>query len=249
MTVRRKLGTSRPRVPAVGGAGFVPGVWVGLAAASYAAPADRFLSPATMEFRAWGITAALLFMFLWGIRLDLRLPSRHRWWLVAGQALSGLVLFAFGFQIRELSLGGWVFATGAFNLPFTVLWVVLMINFLRFFDGIDGLPAAVALLVVAAHLAGVSGEEYFVRLLCAVFGGALAGLFLLTVYPARVYLGYNGSSLPGLSLAALTLASRSKSFMTATVFVPVAVLVVVAAFGLLLFVESRILIRRGRVQL
>jgi UDP-GlcNAc:undecaprenyl-phosphate GlcNAc-1-phosphate transferase len=199
-----------------------------------------------MMTRAWGIAIALFLMTAWGLYLDRRLPRRHRRWLLLGQVLAGLVLFLYGFRIRELSLGGWVFDTGVFSLPLTLLWIVLMVNFLRFFDGIDGLMAAVGLAIVAAHLFGVGEREYFVHLLCAVFGGTLAGLFLVTVYPARVYLGYNGSSLPGLCLAALTLASRSKTFTAATVFLPVAVVVVVAAFALVLFVESRVLVRRER---
>lgn len=244
----RKLGTHRPRVSALGGPGFLCAALVGLAVLPYRAAPDRFLSAAEMITRGWGIVLALVFMFLWGLSLDGKHPRRHRPVLLLGHLLAGGVLFASGFRIGELSLGRWVFATGPLNLPLTLLWVVFVINFVRFFDGIDGLPAFVGLVVVAVHLLGVGAEEHFVHLLCAVFGGALVGLLLVTVYPARVYLGYNGSSLPGICLAALTLASRSKSFTTATIFIPAAVLIVAAAFAFLLFVESRILFRRGRAQ-
>jgi len=243
--VARKLGTHRPRVSTLGGPGILAGVLVGLLFAPYRAHPDPFVSAQGMMTRAWGITIALVLLFCWGLWLEWRAPKRHRWWLLLGQVLAGLVLFFYGFQIRELSLGRWTFATGVLNLPVTLLWVVLMINFLRFFDGIDGLMAAVGLFIVAAHLAGVAEREYFVHVLCAVFGGALGGFFLVTVYPARVYPGYNGSSLPGLCLAALTLASRSKTFTAATIVIPVAVLIVIAAFGLVLFVESRVLERKG----
>lgn len=247
--VARKLGTGRPAVSTLGGMGFLSGVWIGLALVSYSGQPDPFLSADEMVVRARGIGVATLFMFVWGLWLDWRPPSRYRWWLLAGQVVAGGVLFWFGFEIRELSLGRWAFETGMLSLPLTLLWIVLVINFLRFFDGIDGLFTAVGIIVVVFHYLGIGEREYFVRLLCAVFGGALGGLFLVTVYPARIYLGYNGSSLPGICLGALTLASRTKTITTETIFVPVAVLIVVAAFGLLLFVESRILIRRGRVQL
>jgi UDP-GlcNAc:undecaprenyl-phosphate GlcNAc-1-phosphate transferase len=247
--VPRKLGIHRPPVSTLGGVGFLCGLYVGLLIASYSAQQDRFLTAGEMQFRTCGVGLAILLMFLWGLWLDWRPPKSHRWWLLIGQMLSGAVLFAFGFQIRELSLGTWTFSTRIFSFPLTLLWIAVMINFLRFFDGIDGLFAAVGFAIVLVHLLGIGEMEYYVRVLCAVFGGSLVGLFFVTLYPARVYLGYNGSSLPGICLAALTLASRFKTVTTQTIFVPVAVLLVIAAFGLLLFVESRILIRRGRAQL
>src|SRR5208283_5142312 len=84
-----------------------------------------------------------------------------------------LLLYAIGFRIQMVS---WPFGLpvelGAFALPFTVLWIVGVINAMNLIDGLDGLAGGVALFVVVTNLIlAFSRQDVLVSLTMAALGG------------------------------------------------------------------------------
>ena len=108
----------------------------------------------------------------------------------AGDALPRLPLP----QPLDLPLSGWGAAVA-------VVWLVAVVNFYNFLDGIDGLAAVQGLItglgIVLAGwdpLAGAAG---------AALAGASLGFLFFNWSPARVFLGDAGSALLGFAFAAL----------------------------------------------
>jgi UDP-N-acetylmuramyl pentapeptide phosphotransferase/UDP-N-acetylglucosamine-1-phosphate transferase len=118
-----------------------------------------------------------------------------------------------------------------------VLWLVGVMNFFNFMDGIDGLAPGQGALVCAEVL--VAGWSADAGLLAAVTLAAILGFLPYNLWPSRVFLGDVGSLMVGFLLAAFPLlapAARRGDAVLAT------------AIGLALFLLDPIetLIRRWR---
>jgi len=94
---------------------------------------------------------------------------------------------------------------GALGSPLAALWIVAVVNFFNFLDGIDGL-ATLQAAVTAAGVALASFEAGAV-LLAAALAGAALGFLPYNWSPASVFLGDVGSYFIGCALAALPLAA------------------------------------------
>ncbi len=116
-----------------------------------------------------------------------------RWGLPPGVRL-GVELVAGGLTAWALGLGG---VTGAL----VALGVVVGINAVNLFDGLDGLVVSVALItLVGMGLVGFG--EGRAPVAEAALVGALVGFGVFNWHPAKVFLGDNGSYLIGLMLVA-----------------------------------------------
>lgn len=95
---------------------------------------------------------------------------------------------------------GWV------SVPFTLLWILAMINFYNFIDGIDGLAAGVgmiaALFLVLIGTFSVSSPLAVVYLALA---GSCLGFLRFNFPPARIFMGDTGSTFLGYSFAVLAI--------------------------------------------
>ena len=110
-----------------------------------------------------------------------------------------LLLYAIGFRIEILS---WPFgpplALGMLALPFTVLWIVGVINAMNLVDGLDGLAGGVALFVVVTNfILAFSRHDVLVSLAMAALGGAVLGFLIFNFNPASIFMGDTGSMFLG----------------------------------------------------
>ena len=137
-------------------------------------------------------------------------------WQLAGQLLIGVVIVAAGIRIEFVNNPfdpQHLLLLGALAVPFTLFWVVGMINALNFIDGLDGLAAGVS--TIAAVCLGFIAlsqpvNEPFVAWLQFTLAGALLGFLFFNVHPARLFLGTTGVTFVGTVLAALSIFGTSK---------------------------------------
>jgi UDP-GlcNAc:undecaprenyl-phosphate GlcNAc-1-phosphate transferase len=102
---------------------------------------------------------------------------------------------------------------GLFEVAFTVVWVLGMINSINFIDGLDGLSAGVSL--IAATALGVISltvgvDQPQVAVFCLAFAGALLGFLRWNFYPAAVFAGTSGVFFFGYTLALLSILGTAK---------------------------------------
>ena len=134
-----------------------------------------------------------------------------------------LMLYVIGFRVETLS---WPFgppiALGAFALPFTILWMVGVINAMNLIDGLDGLAGGVAFFVVVTNfILAFSRSDILVMLIMAALGGAILGFLIFNFNPASIFMGDTGSMFLGFILAAVAVKSSTKSGTTVAMLVPI----------------------------
>ncbi len=139
------------------------------------------------------------------------------------QTAVALILYVIGFRVETLS---WPFgpplALGVLALPFTVLWVVGVINAMNLIDGLDGLAGGVALFAVATDfILAFSRHDVLVSLAMAALGGAILGFLIFNFNPASIFMGDTGSMFLGFVLAAIAVKTSTKSGTTVAMLVPI----------------------------
>lgn len=124
------------------------------------------------------------------------------------QACAALLL-VYGAGIRITSLGSPLFfaaSLGVLSVPFTLVFIVTLINAFNFADGIDGLAGGLALisLMSMGTLAAGTDELSSIVLLTAAIAAFLVSNFpLRCVQPIRTFMGDAGSTSLGLAIAAI----------------------------------------------
>ncbi|MGH2514297.1 MAG: MraY family glycosyltransferase, partial [Ktedonobacterales bacterium] len=100
--------------------------------------------------------------------------------------------------------GGHTFLALWIAVPFTIFWIVGMMNTINWVDGLDGLAGGVVTItaVVMAAISWLLGQ-HTAALLCAVLAGATLGFLPLNWHPARLFMGDSGAMFLGLALAVL----------------------------------------------
>lgn len=211
---------TRPK-PRGGGVGVLAGLAMGLAVAVFAHPLER---PTRVLLACALICAAV------GLWDDLRgLSVRPR--LALEFLVAGWLVFETGPLVSlplpapldlPLGIGGYLFP---------VVWLVGVMNFFNFMDGIDGLAGGQAMAVaLAACLTAWSADA---SLLAGLLVAALAGFLPFNWWPSRIFLGDVGSLPIGLVLAALPLLAPTADRHRA---------VLATAIGLTLFLLDPVLI-------
>jgi UDP-N-acetylmuramyl pentapeptide phosphotransferase/UDP-N-acetylglucosamine-1-phosphate transferase/lipopolysaccharide/colanic/teichoic acid biosynthesis glycosyltransferase len=146
-----------------------------------------------------------------------------------GEFLGAISLVLGGCLIEAfVSPDGTVLSLGWFSYPFTVLWIVLVINSLNLMDGLDGLASGISLFACLAFLAiaTLSGNIFLIVLTIALAGGIL-GFLRYNWHPASIFMGDIGSLQLGFLLAFLSIetlkiaGSHQISFLTALVILGV----------------------------
>jgi UDP-GlcNAc:undecaprenyl-phosphate GlcNAc-1-phosphate transferase len=127
------------------------------------------------------------------------LPPRLKFF---GQAVVCLALTAHVSFNPISSPDGRGFDLGPLAVPWTALWLLLVVNAVNFTDGADGLAGGFVVLVSAAiALLARARNHADLAPWLAIYAGAHAGFLLLNWRPARLYLGDAGSLGAGLVLA------------------------------------------------
>jgi len=158
------------------------------------------------------LTAAMAAIGLWD---DLRvLPPRLKFlsqFVLAGAAVS----CGFIYPLRM---------TPAFNLVFTVLWIVGITNAFNLLDNMDGLAAGVGI-ITAVSILLVQTPSASGRGLILAMAGSLAGYLIFNFPPARIFMGDAASLAVGFYLALAFVASAQHvSTVLSVLFTPVLVL-------------------------
>lgn len=132
---------------------------------------------------------------------------------LVGQIGLTLVAMSFGIMITSVAnpFGGLIVLPLSVAVPFTVFWIVGMINTLNLIDTMDGLAAgvtAIAALVLFAR--SISLGQYTISLLPLALAGVCLGFLRFNFEPARIFMGTSGSTFLGFTLAVLALIGGAK---------------------------------------
>jgi UDP-GlcNAc:undecaprenyl-phosphate GlcNAc-1-phosphate transferase len=156
-----------------------------------------------------GALAALL-----GV-LDDYFDLRARWQLLAQLLLAFLVVaLGIGVDVVNNPFGpGVIRLEGVFEVAFTVVWVLGMINSINFIDGLDGLSSGVT--IIAAVTLGLINltpgiDQPQVAVFCFAFAGAVLGFLRWNFHPASVFAGTSGVFFFGFTLALLSILGSAK---------------------------------------
>src|SRR3974390_2823683 len=151
--------------------------------------------------------------------LDDFLQLRARWQLLARLALAMIPIYAgvtVTFLNNPVGSPAVIILDPAFQVGFTVVWILGMINSFNFIDGLDGLSSGIALIAAATlglisftHAASPLGQP-MVGVLCFVLAGALLGFLRWNFHPASIFIGTSGVMLVGYMLAILSILGTAK---------------------------------------
>jgi len=163
------------------------------------------------------------------------------WVKLALQTCAALTLVAFGYGVPVLTNPfGPAVASGIWNVPLTVIWVLAITNAINLIDGLDGLAAGVVI-IACASLWWVSRShgDFYVMFLAALLMGGCAGFLVWNHPPAKVFMGDTGSQFLGLALAAVSLLENRKGSAAVTLLLPL------VALGIPLFDSVFAFVRRA----
>jgi UDP-GlcNAc:undecaprenyl-phosphate GlcNAc-1-phosphate transferase len=155
-----------------------------------------------------------------GIYDDLRGAGAAKKFLVQF-AVAGL-MYALGFRIDTIANPfGSQIVLGWAALPFTLLWIVGVINAMNLIDGLDGLAGGVALVAVATtFLMSLERGHPLMILFCAALAGSILGFLFYNFNPASIFMGDTGSMFLGFILAVTALRTGQKSSTAVAVLIP-----------------------------
>jgi UDP-GlcNAc:undecaprenyl-phosphate GlcNAc-1-phosphate transferase len=164
---------------------------------------------------AGGIAIALL-----GLYDDLRGAGAGGKFLI--QFLVAGLLYKMGFRIEALAnplgepiLLGWA------SVPFTLLWIVGVINALNLIDGLDGLAGGVALVaVLTTFLVSLQRGHPLMMLFSSALAGSIVGFLFYNFNPASIFMGDTGSMFLGFVLAATAIQTNQKASTAVAVLIP-----------------------------
>jgi len=182
---------------------------------------DLFLAQKNL---ALGIFAGGLLIAALGVYDDLRGTGAHKKFLVQF-AVAGLMYYL-GFRVEVIAnpFGGAI-VLGWFSLPFTLLWIVGVINALNLIDGLDGLAGGVALVAVSTiFLVSFHRVEPLMILFSAALAGAILGFLFYNWNPASIFMGDTGSMFLGFVLATSSIKTEQKSSTAIALLIPILIL-------------------------
>jgi UDP-N-acetylmuramyl pentapeptide phosphotransferase/UDP-N-acetylglucosamine-1-phosphate transferase len=130
-----------------------------------------------------------------------------------GQIGLAAVAMLFGLVIRSVAspFGGLIVLPVFVSVPFTLFWIVGMVNTLNVIDTMDGLAAGVAgIAAVVLFVRSVSLGQDTIGLLPIALAGVCLGFLRFNFNPARIIMGTSGSMFLGYALATLSLIGGAK---------------------------------------
>jgi UDP-GlcNAc:undecaprenyl-phosphate GlcNAc-1-phosphate transferase len=186
-----------------------------------------FLSPTLFSGNfelAVSLVAGCFILFLLG-SFDDKFDLNCNLKLVVELAVAFAVAYT-GWRFEVLILPGFAeIKLGIFAYPFTMLWIVGVINAINMVDGLDGLASGIALVVVAVSM-GIAAlfNNQVVILFAPLLAGAVLGFLRYNINPASIFMGDSGSLPLGFLLALLSLRAATISPGRVAVLVPLLLL-------------------------
>ncbi|RIK46452.1 MAG: undecaprenyl/decaprenyl-phosphate alpha-N-acetylglucosaminyl 1-phosphate transferase [Chloroflexi bacterium] len=103
----------------------------------------------------------------------------------------------------------------AIAAPFTVLWIVGMMNSVNWADGIDGLAGSIGLvacvvLFLHTYFRPKGDPQFTISLLAIALAGAIVGFLPFNWHPARIIMGDTGAMFLGFALATISIIGGAK---------------------------------------
>jgi UDP-GlcNAc:undecaprenyl-phosphate GlcNAc-1-phosphate transferase len=148
---------------------------------------------------------------------------------LAGQVSAAAVPAGFGVWVDRFTfpIVGVHALPSSVGIPFTILWIVAIMNMVNFLDGLDGLAAGVAAIAgLTFSVIALSLGKVDAAVLSAIVFGACVGFLRHNFYPARIFMGDSGALLLGYVLAAVSVQGLLKTAATVALFFPLLVLAV-----------------------
>jgi UDP-GlcNAc:undecaprenyl-phosphate GlcNAc-1-phosphate transferase len=109
----------------------------------------------------------------------------------------------------------------------TIAWLVACINAVNLLDGMDGLAAAVGLIMtLIVGLIAAAGGHSSVAVIAMALGGALAGFLVYNLPPASIYLGDSGRMVIGLVVGLLALQASLVGQSTLSITLPAVIMTI-----------------------
>ena len=148
---------------------------------------------------------------IWGIRALTKLT---------GQIFVAGVLILMGVQIVYLFFPGHVgilYVGPDLAVPYTILWVVVIVNAVNLVDGLDGLASGMVAIAAGSFFAymvrtpGEFGEASAAALLGCITAGICLGFLPWNFHPARIFMGDAGSMLLGMLVSISTLSGVARN--------------------------------------
>jgi UDP-GlcNAc:undecaprenyl-phosphate GlcNAc-1-phosphate transferase len=169
---------------------------------------------------AIGLFAGGLAIALLGLYDDLRGAGAARKFVVQF-AVAGF-LYHLGFRADLLANPfGEPLRLGWVSLPFTMLWIVGVINAMNLIDGLDGLAGGVALVaVVTTFLISLQRGHPLMMLFSSALAGSIVGFLFYNFNPASIFMGDTGSMFLGFILGATALQTSQKASTAVAVLIP-----------------------------
>ena len=209
-------------IPRLGGIAIAGAFYLGLAAALLVSSGSGSPLREADQLVAVLLGAALIVCIgvvddLFGMRARAKLSAQIGVAIVV--ALLGLSIDRLDGPWGQLVLGAW-------SIPVTVAWFVVVMNAINLIDGLDGLASGVGLIGMAAFylIASSAGATPPIAAILAAGAGGVLGFLPYNLFPASIIMGDTGSILLGFLLAAAGVAVTQSSPTGAPPWVPLIVL-------------------------
>jgi len=115
------------------------------------------------------------------------------------------------------------------SAPFTIFWIVAIINSFNLLDNMDGLSAGIAAIVGAVlFLFSILNGNFEVGLPALILTGSLLGFLRYNFKPAQIFMGDSGSMFIGFILGAITLQGswKESAHLVMVLLIPILILAV-----------------------
>ncbi len=210
-------------VPRLGGLAIVVAFYAPLGALLFADSSVGQMFYADVR-RALGLVLGGLAIAALGLYDDLRGSGAGKKFAVQF-AVAG-AMYWLGFRIGEIATPfGLQLDLGWLGLPFTLLWIVGVMNAMNLIDGLDGLAGGVAFIAVATtFVISLQNGQPLMMLAMASLGGALLGFLRYNFNPATVFMGDTGSMFLGFVLAASAIRTNEKASTAVAMLIPIVIL-------------------------
>lgn len=175
------------------------------------------------DFIFWLLGISLL-IFAIGLFDDLfHLRARYKLLLEIIVALISAI-YLLQIQILNIPFVG-VVDLGLLSVPFTVLWIVGIINALNLIDGLDGLAAGISIIaLLGVVLVAFQSQQYMYSTIGIVTISSILGFLIYNHYPAKLFMGDSGSFFLGFLLAILSMLGSKQNNQHFSLVAPIAIL-------------------------
>lgn len=160
--------------------------------------------------------------FIFGVGLFDDIVHIKPYTKLLGQIVVASLLVNFGIKIN-------VIPYSLITIPFTIFWIVAIINSFNLLDNMDGLSAGIGLIVgLILFLFSIVSGNFQIGLPALILAGSLLGFLRYNFNPAQIFMGDSGSMFIGFMLAAITLQGswKESAHLIMVLLIPIMVLAV-----------------------